>query len=784
MYPSRIPNNIHSGSNNNQLNAKEAISELCDRIKAEYTNMYSHIQSLKSELENTKTQKSEYERVYSLSHEMWYFFNTEVHKLVDVIKRLMAACVQQVPYLPSELQSSCIHLLEQVKIFTNADNILPMLPPLMPGAHGPSNQPNIPPPHPGIGPPSQHIMPPHMHGNPHPSPFPHHFMSYMSRMSGGGPPPNTSLIEPRDSYLPNLSENYRSVARDYHGFSVSENCNGIHKEKRESPNMVDKNRDRDSVSDHSLKQNSSENASESIAFQNNNAEVDEHGSAPEGTSDMAGFKEDGEGGNDTIYAGGNNDASSDPKSPSQVSDKKGVESENTRPLNPHRSPSKMASERPTPPMPKASRPPNMHPKPQSGSYYGSSIPKPALNGSYPAYTPPHFPPYPENMSPFPHNQPNSLRHPPAGPPLDFMPPGRNSLHHMHGGFGHPPPPYGHGHMYPSNYPHHMPNSYPPHLENGIPSSRSKNIYPNALAALSTLQHGDVVCATSFSNPLSYVFTGSKGIVKIWDISDVTIPKILSSLECLNDNYVRACKSFNSNKSLVVCGEHSSVGIWSLNRNSSSTLSVDKMCEFNNPASVCYNMAISPDERVIYCCCNDGTIVVWDIESGKLLRTIHAHMDGATSIDVPRDSNCIWTGGLDGVARCWDSRQYNKLYEFTFPTQVFSLCVSPSGDTVVVGLENRTIEINHKGDSDKAFAYRSVHRIHESCVLTVKMSNSGKWMLTSSKDNFTNCISIPDGKALFITRDKASILCTDISFDDKYVVTGSGDKKGIIYECVY
>ena len=37
---------------------------------------------------------------------------------------------------------------------------------------------------------------------------------------------------------------------------------------------------------------------------------------------------------------------------------------------------------------------------------------------------------------------------------------------------------------------------------------------------------------------------------------------------------------------------------------------------------------------------------------------------------------------------------------------------------------------------------------------------------------------------FQNKESSSVLCCDISSDDKYIVTGSGDKKATVYEVMY
>merc|ERR1712126_670412 len=58
----------------------------------------------------------------------------------------------------------------------------------------------------------------------------------------------------------------------------------------------------------------------------------------------------------------------------------------------------------------------------------------------------------------------------------------------------------------------------------------------------TFQHGEVVCAVTVSNPTKFVYTGGKGCVKVWDITQPGNKTPVSQLDCLQrDNYIRSIK---------------------------------------------------------------------------------------------------------------------------------------------------------------------------------------------------------------------------------------------------
>lgn len=56
--------------------------------------------------------------------------------------------------------------------------------------------------------------------------------------------------------------------------------------------------------------------------------------------------------------------------------------------------------------------------------------------------------------------------------------------------------------------------------------------PRHARQINTLSHGEVVCAVTISNPTKYVYTGGKGCVKVWDISQPGAKSPVSQLDCL------------------------------------------------------------------------------------------------------------------------------------------------------------------------------------------------------------------------------------------------------------
>ena len=56
--------------------------------------------------------------------------------------------------------------------------------------------------------------------------------------------------------------------------------------------------------------------------------------------------------------------------------------------------------------------------------------------------------------------------------------------------------------------------------------------PRHARQIHTLNHGEVVCAVTISTSTRHVYTGGKGCVKVWDISQPGSKSPMAQLDCL------------------------------------------------------------------------------------------------------------------------------------------------------------------------------------------------------------------------------------------------------------
>ncbi|KAF3854884.1 hypothetical protein F7725_022939 [Dissostichus mawsoni] len=746
---------------------KFTVAESCDRIKDEFQFLQAQYHSLKVEYDKLANEKTEMQRHYVMYYEMSYGLNIEMHKQTEIAKRLNAILAQIMPFLSQEHQQQVAQAVERAKQVTMTElnaiigvRGLPNLPLTQQQAAYPAlmqqqlQAQHLS--HAAHGPPIQ--LPPHPSGLQPPG---------IPSVTGAGSGLLALGALGSQAHLPVKDEkNHNDL--EHRGEELNQlgiSCSLLRRIENNSVSPSE-----------SLRTASEKHRSSSdYSLDSKKRKVEEKDS-------MSRYDSDGEKSDDLVVDVSNEDPATPRASPAHSPPENGIDKPRPQKKDTPNSPASVASSGSTP----SSKAKELSHNDKSST--------PGLKSTTPT---------PRNDAPTPGTSST-----PGLRPILGKPPGMEALaapalrtplsiassyptpfammghHEMNGGLTSPSV-YAGLHISPqmsvaaaaaygrSPMPHETRPSSQPHIhfwwQTPVPFPPDALIgpgIPRHARQINTLSHGEVVCAVTISNPTRHVYTGGKGCVKIWDISQPGSKSPVSQLDCLNrDNYIRSCKLLPDGRTLIVGGEASTLTIWDL---ASPTPRIK--AELTSSAPACYALAISPDAK--------------------------GHTDGASCIDISHDGTKLWTGGLDNTVRSWDLREGRQLQQHDFTSQVhnateerwithsqsltiFSLGYCPTGEWLAVGMESSNVEVLHHSKPDKY----QLH-LHESCVLSLKFAYCGKWFVSTGKDNLLNAWRTPYGASIFQSKESSSVLSCDISTDDKYIVTGSGDKKATVYEVIY
>ena len=105
------------------------------------------------------------------------------------------------------------------------------------------------------------------------------------------------------------------------------------------------------------------------------------------------------------------------------------------------------------------------------------------------------------------------------------------------------------------------------------------------------------------------------------------------------------------------------------------------------------LAFSPDGKTLAIGVRDGTIRLWDVESGKQRSILKGHTEGVLSVAFSPDGKSLASGSAGRSIKLWDVRTCKeKASLLGRPNEVISLAFSPDGKTLAAAASHKTVEI--------------------------------------------------------------------------------------------
>ena len=140
------------------------------------------------------------------------------------------------------------------------------------------------------------------------------------------------------------------------------------------------------------------------------------------------------------------------------------------------------------------------------------------------------------------------------------------------------------------------------------------------------------------------------------------------------------------------------------------------------------LAYLPDGRRVVIGFRDGTVKVWNVESGEQEGTSMKHATGIlTGLAVTRDGTKIISSDLDGKVKVWDVNSHEMVKGWTHPKRRPKIAISPDDRLIAVG--DRAVAIYTMQGR------RASHSIEvKELVASMSFSPDGTKLACSTKDD--------------------------------------------------
>ena len=268
------------------------------------------------------------------------------------------------------------------------------------------------------------------------------------------------------------------------------------------------------------------------------------------------------------------------------------------------------------------------------------------------------------------------------------------------------------------------------------------------------------------------------------VAIVTKDKTLDVLDSKTGHWVKTLRghsgwitsvNFSSDGSTIVSGSYDkTIKLWDFNTGRMIRTLGGKFLGYIGRAPSDWDLSVefSPDGTMIVSGSNNNTIKLWEVSTGRCIKTLKEHLDLVNSVGFSPNGSVIVSGSGDKTVKLWNVSTGDCIKTFRgHSSGVQSAGFSPDGRTIVSGSYDKTVKLWDVSDG-KCLETLTGHTFG---VNSVGFSPDGSTIVSGSYDKTVKLWDVSDGKCIeTLTGHSGCVYSVCFSPDGKYIVSGSGD----------
>jgi WD40 repeat protein len=193
----------------------------------------------------------------------------------------------------------------------------------------------------------------------------------------------------------------------------------------------------------------------------------------------------------------------------------------------------------------------------------------------------------------------------------------------------------------------------------------------------------------------------------------------------------------------------------------------------------HSVAFSPDGKTLASAHNDSTIHLWDVKTGRLIRSFTGHTGHVPVFVFSPDGKTLAGGSPDQTVKLWDVSSGRFIRAFTgHRDSVYSVAFSPNGKTIASGSNDRTVRLWEVSSGRLVHSFEG----HKSFVHAVAFSPDGKTIASGSYDHTLRLWDVSSGRFIRPFEGHAEwVNSVAFSPDGKMLASGSTDRSVKLWE---
>lgn len=205
------------------------------------------------------------------------------------------------------------------------------------------------------------------------------------------------------------------------------------------------------------------------------------------------------------------------------------------------------------------------------------------------------------------------------------------------------------------------------------------------------------------------------------------------------------------------------------------MSSDSERVYEGVEQLLFAVAVSPDGQLMAAAGENGTLALFEVESGKF-QLLSGHTDDVWAVSFAPNGEWLVSAGDDERIILWSLKNQELLAEWKAPSKVRALAISPDGLLLASGGEEDENRIS-LWDTQTGRLVKTLKghadRISDGGLA---FHPSGQWLVSASHDKRVRIWDIKTGKTLHIMKGHTSAVEKAIfSPDGQFLATASSDK---------
>lgn len=201
----------------------------------------------------------------------------------------------------------------------------------------------------------------------------------------------------------------------------------------------------------------------------------------------------------------------------------------------------------------------------------------------------------------------------------------------------------------------------------------------------------------------------------------------------------------------------------------------------------YDAELSPDGTILATGGYDAKIALWEVKSGKQLRTIEIHNGAIYDLAFSPDGTVLASASGDSTVKLWRVADGERLDTLNQPQgEQFAVEFSPDGKFIfAAGADNR-IRMYRFISRTKPKINPVLHArfAHEDAVVDLAISNDGKWLASSGDDRAVKLWSLPELAQVKAWEDQPDVAAALVFGKGNRIVAGRMDgsiEQGMVFD---